>query len=87
MLDVLIVFIFLQVANHKQLLTCYTVGSPEYKHISAVLKTMECLHRITAQLPLEETDGANSKVSKDTGRPSTSLTRASHSHGQRAASH
>ena len=65
----------------------HAVGSPEYKQITAVLKAMERLCRITAQLPLEETDGANSKVSKDTGRPSTSLTRASHSHGQRAASH
>ena len=67
MLDVLIVFIYLQVASHKQLLTCYTVGSPEYKHISAVFKTVERLHRITAPFPLEETDGANPKVPEDTG--------------------
>ena len=87
MLDILIVFIYLQVVSHKQLLTRYTIGSLKYKHILVVLKTVERLHRITAQLPMEETDGANSKASKDTGRPSTSLTRASHSHGQRAASH
>ena len=87
MLDVLIVFIYLQVASHKQLLTHYIVGSPEYKHISAVLKTVERLHCITAQLSLEEIDGANLEVPKDIGRPSTSSTRASHSHGQRTASH
>ena len=29
-LDVLIIFIYLQIASHKQLLTCYIVGSPEY---------------------------------------------------------
>ena len=87
MLDVLIVFIYLQVASHKQLLMRHAVGSPEYKQITVVLKIVECLHRITAQLPVEETDGANSQASKDTGRPTTSLTRASHSHGQRAASH
>ena len=86
-LDVLIVFIYLQVASHKQLLTRYIVGSPEYKYISAVLKIMERLHCITAQLPLEEIDGANLEVPEDIGRPSTSSTRASHSHGQRTASH
>ena len=48
---------------------------------------MERLHRITAQFPLEEIDGANLEVPKDIGRPSTSSTRASHSHGQRTASH
>ena len=48
MLDVLIVFIYLQVASHKQLLTRYTVGSPEYNYISAVLKAVERLHRIIA---------------------------------------
>ena len=87
MLDVLIVFIYLQVASHKQLLTCYTVGNLEYKHISVVLKTVERLHRITAHLLLEETDRANPEVPEDTGRPSTSSTHASHSHGQCAASH
>ncbi|XP_050242036.1 serine/threonine-protein phosphatase 7 long form homolog [Quercus robur] len=75
------------VASHKKLLRLYTVGSLEYKHISAVLKTVERLHRITARLPLEDIDGANPEVPEDTGRPSTSSTRASHSHGQRAASH
>ena len=48
---------------------------------------MERLHRITAHLPLEETDGANPEATEDTGGPSTSSTRASHSHGQRATSH
>ena len=67
MLNVLIVFIYLQVASHKQLLTRYIVGSLEYKHISAVLKTMERLHRITAPFQLEETNGANPKVPEDTG--------------------
>ena len=85
--DVLIVFIYFQVVSHKQLLTRYTVGSLEYKHISTVFKTVERLHHITAHLPLEETDGANPEVTEDTGRPSTSSTRASHSHGQRATSH
>ncbi|KAK9994976.1 hypothetical protein SO802_024679 [Lithocarpus litseifolius] len=28
----------IQVANHKQMLTCYAVGSPEYKQITTVLK-------------------------------------------------
>ena len=85
--DVLIVFIYFQVASHKQLLRRYTVGNPKYKHISAVLKTVERLHHITTQLPLEEIDGANPEAPEDTGRPSTSSTHASHSHGQRAASH
>ena len=67
MLDVLIVFIYLQVASHKQLLTRYTVGSPEYKHILAVLKTVERLRCITAPFPLEETDGANPEAPEDTG--------------------
>ena len=65
----------------------HAVGSPEYKQITAVLKAVEHLRRITALLPLEETDGANPKAPEDTGRPSTSSTRASHSHGQRAAPH
>ena len=56
-------------------------GSPKYKQITAVLKVVERLHRITAQLPLEETDGANQEAPEDTGRPSTSSTRAGHSHG------
>uniref|UniRef100_A0A7N2L5X6 Uncharacterized protein n=1 Tax=Quercus lobata TaxID=97700 RepID=A0A7N2L5X6_QUELO len=75
------------VASHKKLLKLYTVGSPEYRHISAILKTVERLHRITARLPLEDIDGANPEAPEDTGRPSTSSTRASHSHGQRATSH
>ena len=68
-------------------MTRYTVGNLEYKYISVVLKTVERLHCITTQLLLEETDGANPEAIEDTGRPSTSSTRASHSHGQRAASH
>ena len=69
------------------MLTRYAVGSPEYKQIIAVLKAMDCLHRITAQLPLEDIDGANPEALEDIGRPSTSSTPASHSHGQHAASH
>ena len=84
---ILIVFIYLQVASHKQLLMRHAVGSLEYKQIIAVLKAVERLRRITAQLPLEEIDGANQEVPEDTGRPSTSSTHASHSHGQRAAPH
>uniref|UniRef100_A0A7N2KTQ1 Aminotransferase-like plant mobile domain-containing protein n=1 Tax=Quercus lobata TaxID=97700 RepID=A0A7N2KTQ1_QUELO len=79
--------LIIMVASHKKLLRLHTVGSPEYNHISAVLKTVERLHRITARLPLENIDGANPEAPEDTGRPSTSSTRASHSHGQRAASH
>ena len=48
---------------------------------------MDCLHRITTQLPLDDTDGANLEAPQDTRRPSTSLTPASHSHGQRVAPH
>nr|POE49836.1 abc transporter b family member 26, chloroplastic [Quercus suber] len=70
----------LEVASHKQMLTQYPVGSPMYKHILAVLKYVERLHRITAKLPLEETDRANPDATEDTGRPSTSSNRASHSH-------
>ena len=66
MLDVLIVFIYLQVPNHKQMLTRYTVGSLEYKQITAVLKAVDCLHHITAKLPLEDTDKANPEVPEDT---------------------
>ena len=66
-LDVLIVFIYLQVASHKQLLMRHVVGSPEYKQIIAVLKVVERLRRIIAQLPLEETDGANQEAPEDTG--------------------
>ena len=36
---------------------------------------------------MEDADGANPEALEDTGRPSTSLTPASHSHGQRVASH
>ena len=68
MLDVLIVFTStMQVASHKQLLTRYIVGSPEYKHITAVLKTVDLLHCITAQLPLEDTEGANPEAPEDIG--------------------
>ena len=45
---ILIVFIYLQVASHKQLLMRYAVGSPEYKQITTVLKAVERLRRITA---------------------------------------
>nr|POE69348.1 serine/threonine-protein phosphatase 7 long form like [Quercus suber] len=79
--------LLIMVASHKQMLTQYIVGSPMYKHILAVLKYVERLHRITAKLPLEETDGANPDATEDTGRPSTSSNRASHSHGQRGAPH
>ena len=85
MLDVLIVFIYLQVASHKQLLMRHAVSSPKYKQITAVLKAVERLRRITAQLPLEDTNGANPEAPEDTGRPSTSSTHTSHSHGQCAA--
>ena len=86
---ILIVFIYLQVASHKQLLMRHAVGSPEYKQITDVLKVVERLRCITAQLPLEDTDRANLEAPADTGpgRPSTSSTRASHSHGQRATPH
>ena len=66
MLDVLIVFIYLQVANHKQMLTRYAVSSPKYKQITAIFKAMDHLHRITAQLPLEDTDRANPEAPEDT---------------------
>nr|POF02464.1 hypothetical protein CFP56_28073 [Quercus suber] len=56
-----------RVANHKQMLTCYAVGSPEYKQITAILRVVDHLHRITAQLPLEDTNGPNPKAPKDTG--------------------
>ena len=77
----------MQVASHKQLLTRYTVGSLEYKHITAILKIVDRLHCITAQLPLEDTNGANPEAPEDIGRLSTSSTPASHSHGQRPAPH
>nr|POE98423.1 isoform 3 of jacalin-related lectin 3 [Quercus suber] len=70
--------LLIMLASHKQMLMQYTVGSPMYKHISALLKYVEHLHRITAKLPLEETDEANPNVAEDTGRPSTG-----HSHGHR----
>nr|POE86234.1 serine/threonine-protein phosphatase 7 long form like [Quercus suber] len=79
--------LLITVASHKQMLTQYTVGSPMYKHISALLKYVERLHRITAKLPLEKTDGANPDAAEDTGQPSTSSNHASHSHGHRGASH
>ena len=84
---ILIVFIYLQVASHKQLLMRHAVGSLEYKQITDVLKAVERLRRITAQLPLEDTDGENPEAPEDIGQPSTSSTRASYSHGQRAAPH
>ena len=65
----------------------HVVGSPKYKQITDVLKAVERLRRITAKLPLEDTNGANPEAPENTGRPSTSSTRASHSHGQRAAPH
>ena len=87
MLDVLIAFIYLQVASHKQMLTRYIVGRLEYKQITTILKAVDHLHLITAQLPLEDTDEANPEMTEDIGRPSTSSTLASHSHGQCAAPH
>ncbi|KAK9984378.1 hypothetical protein SO802_033903 [Lithocarpus litseifolius] len=79
--------VLIMVASHKQMLTRYTVGSPEYKQITTVLKVVDRLHRITAQLPLEDAEGANPEALEDTVRLSTSSTPASHSHGQRAAPH
>ena len=61
---ILIVFIYLQVASHKQLLMQHAVGSLEYKQITDVLKAVERLRRITAQLPLEDTDGEIQKRQK-----------------------
>ena len=84
---ILIVFIYLQVASHKQLWMRHAVGSPEYKQITDVLKAVERLCRIATQLPLEDTDGANPEAPEDTGQPSTSSTHASHSHGQCVAPH
>ena len=81
MLDVLIVFIYLQVASHKQMLTRYAVSSPKYKQITAIFKAMDHLHRITAQLPLEDTDRANPEAPEDTEWPSMSSTPVGHSHG------
>ncbi|KAK7837790.1 putative bifunctional methylthioribulose-1-phosphate dehydratase/enolase-phosphatase e1 [Quercus suber] len=75
------------VDSHKQMLTQYTVGSPMYKQISALLKYVERLYRITAKLPLEEIDGANPDAAEGTGQPSTSTNRASHSHGHHGAPH
>ena len=49
------------------MLTHYAVGSLEYKQITAVFKAMDCLHRITTQLPLENINGANPEAPKDTG--------------------
>ncbi|KAL0001677.1 hypothetical protein SO802_015458 [Lithocarpus litseifolius] len=79
--------VLIMVASHKQLLTRYAVGNPEYQQITTVLKVVDRLHRITAQLPLEDADGANPEAAEDTGRPSTSSTPARHSHGQRATPH
>ena len=84
---ILIIFTYLQVASHKQLLMRHAVGSPEYTQITNVLKAVERLRRITAKLPLEDIDGANPESPEDTGQLSTSSTRASYSHGQRAAPH
>nr|POF20896.1 serine/threonine-protein phosphatase 7 long form like [Quercus suber] len=79
--------LILMVDGHKQMLTLYTVGSPMYKQISALLKYVERLYRITAKLPLEEINGANPDAAEDTGQQSTSSNRASHSHGHRGAPH
>ncbi|KAF3943986.1 hypothetical protein CMV_029505 [Castanea mollissima] len=51
-----------QIASHKQTLTHYAIGNPKYKQITAVFKAVERLCRIIAQLPLEDTNGANPKV-------------------------
>ena len=64
---ILIVFIYLQVASHKQLLMQHAVGSPEYKQITDVLKAVERLRHITAKLPLEDINGANPEAPEDTG--------------------
>ena len=46
----------------------HAVGSPEYKQITDIFKAVELLHRITAQLPLEDTNGANLEAPEDTGQ-------------------
>ncbi|KAK9998940.1 hypothetical protein SO802_018543 [Lithocarpus litseifolius] len=75
----------IMIASHKQLLMCCIVGSPDYKQITDVLKAVDRLHRIIAYLPMQNTNEANLEAPEDTGRPSTSLTPASHSYGQCAA--
>ncbi|KAF3950535.1 hypothetical protein CMV_023730 [Castanea mollissima] len=60
--------LLIMVATHKQMLTHYAVGNLEYKQITAILKAMNRLHLITAQFPLEDTDGANPEAPEDTRR-------------------
>ncbi|KAF3962476.1 hypothetical protein CMV_013010 [Castanea mollissima] len=76
-----------QVAMHKQMLMRYVVDSPEHKPITAMLKEVDRLHCLAAHLPLEDADTANPELPEHNGRPSTSSTPASHSHGQCAAPH
>ncbi|KAF3954710.1 hypothetical protein CMV_019978 [Castanea mollissima] len=65
----------------------YVVDSPKHKLITAMLKEVDCLHRLAAHLPLEDADAANPELPEQNGRPSTSSTPASHSHGQCVAPH
>ncbi|KAF3964848.1 hypothetical protein CMV_010915 [Castanea mollissima] len=79
--------LLITVAMHKQMLMRYVVDSPEHKLITAMLKEVDRLHRLAAHLPLEDADTANPELPEHNGRPSTSSTPASHSHGQCAAPH
>ena len=65
----------------------YVVCSLEYKQITDVLKIVDRLHRLTAHLPMQNTNEANLEALEDTGRPSTNSTPASRSHGHRATPH
>ena len=86
-MDVVIVFIYLQIASHKQLLMRCIGGNLDYKQITDVLKAVDCLYRLTAHLPVQNTNEANLEAPEDTGRPSTSSTPANHSYGRCAAPH
>ena len=87
MLDVVIVFIYLQIASQKELLMRCVGGNLDYKQITDVLKAVDCLHRLTAHLPVQNTNEANLEAPEDIVRPSTSSTPANHSHGWRVAPH
>ncbi|KAF3946559.1 hypothetical protein CMV_027187 [Castanea mollissima] len=79
--------LLITVAMHKQMLMHYVVDSPEHKLITAMLKEVDRLHRLAAHLPLEDADTVNPELPEHNGRPSTSSTPSSHSHGQCAAPH
>nr|POE55155.1 hypothetical protein CFP56_02157 [Quercus suber] len=53
-----------EVASHKQMLKRYVVGSPEYKQIIAILKAVECLHRILPNFPWKRPMGQIQKRQK-----------------------